>query len=350
MIESGGTVDPGALGRRGGGGRRRPVGRDPRRPARGRGAVAVADRPADVAPPAPASCCRRRTGPRSACGPASGRRQRARRLLPQRHGDGPPGARAGRRRADRHRRQRRARADGPAAARPSRTSSAPGPCSPRSTRRRATRAPCCSPEAAAARAAFVAARPLLVEHLLASTSGRQLVAMGLGRRRPRRRRPRRHRPRRPTRRRRVHRRLIRTDVLSRVRRDSAAALGRRRSARRPMSRAIAATVASRSSSWASMTLRGLAEQLEADEPEQLGPRGEHGARARRRGASTSSGGAGPVEVGPQGRRDGARARSAADRSSRPGGRRRRCRRAPASPATPGRWCRRARRSPGTGEP
>ena len=42
----------------------------------------------------------------------------------------------------------------------------------------ATRPPCCSPEAAAARAAFVAARPLLVEHLLASESGRQLVERG----------------------------------------------------------------------------------------------------------------------------------------------------------------------------
>ncbi|MET0323582.1 MAG: 2-phosphosulfolactate phosphatase [Ilumatobacteraceae bacterium] len=42
----------------------------------------------------------------------------------------------------------------------------------------ATRPPCCSPEAAAARAAFVAARPLLVDHLLASESGRQLVGWG----------------------------------------------------------------------------------------------------------------------------------------------------------------------------
>ena len=39
-------------------------------------------------------------------------------------------------------------------------------------------APRCSPEAAAARAAFVAARPLLVEQLLASVSGRELVARG----------------------------------------------------------------------------------------------------------------------------------------------------------------------------
>jgi 2-phosphosulfolactate phosphatase len=38
--------------------------------------------------------------------------------------------------------------------------------------------PCCSPDAAAARAAFVAARPLLVEQLLASTSGRELVTIG----------------------------------------------------------------------------------------------------------------------------------------------------------------------------
>jgi 2-phosphosulfolactate phosphatase len=36
----------------------------------------------------------------------------------------------------------------------------------------------CSPDAAAARAAFVAARPLLVEHLLDSTSGREVVAFG----------------------------------------------------------------------------------------------------------------------------------------------------------------------------
>ncbi|MET0458782.1 MAG: 2-phosphosulfolactate phosphatase [Ilumatobacteraceae bacterium] len=42
----------------------------------------------------------------------------------------------------------------------------------------ATRPPCCSPEAAAARAAFVAARPLLVDHLLASESGRKLVGWG----------------------------------------------------------------------------------------------------------------------------------------------------------------------------
>lgn len=42
----------------------------------------------------------------------------------------------------------------------------------------AVSAPRCSPEAAAARAAFVAARPLLVEHLLASVSGRELVARG----------------------------------------------------------------------------------------------------------------------------------------------------------------------------
>jgi 2-phosphosulfolactate phosphatase len=40
--------------------------------------------------------------------------------------------------------------------------------------------PRCSPEAAAARAAFVAARPLVVEHLLESTSGRQLVGIGFG--------------------------------------------------------------------------------------------------------------------------------------------------------------------------
>lgn len=38
--------------------------------------------------------------------------------------------------------------------------------------------PCCSPDAAAARAAFVAARPLLLEHLLACTSGRELAAIG----------------------------------------------------------------------------------------------------------------------------------------------------------------------------
>ncbi len=38
--------------------------------------------------------------------------------------------------------------------------------------------PRCSPDAAAARAAFVAARPLVVEHLLDSTSGRQLVGWG----------------------------------------------------------------------------------------------------------------------------------------------------------------------------
>lgn len=38
--------------------------------------------------------------------------------------------------------------------------------------------PCCSPDAAAARAAFVAARPLLPDHLLATTSGRELAAIG----------------------------------------------------------------------------------------------------------------------------------------------------------------------------
>lgn len=39
-------------------------------------------------------------------------------------------------------------------------------------------APCCSPEAAAARAAFVAARPRLYEMLADSASGRELVARG----------------------------------------------------------------------------------------------------------------------------------------------------------------------------
>ena len=38
--------------------------------------------------------------------------------------------------------------------------------------------PCCSPDAAAARAAFVAARPMLREHLLGSTSGRELAGFG----------------------------------------------------------------------------------------------------------------------------------------------------------------------------
>ena len=38
--------------------------------------------------------------------------------------------------------------------------------------------PCCSPDAAAARAAFVAARPLLIDHLLGSTSGRELAGFG----------------------------------------------------------------------------------------------------------------------------------------------------------------------------
>jgi 2-phosphosulfolactate phosphatase len=42
----------------------------------------------------------------------------------------------------------------------------------------ASSAPCCSPDAAAARAAFVAARPLLVDHLLGSSSGRELAAIG----------------------------------------------------------------------------------------------------------------------------------------------------------------------------
>lgn len=41
----------------------------------------------------------------------------------------------------------------------------------------AVSAPCCSPDAAAARAAFVAARPLIEEHVLGSTSGRQLVEL-----------------------------------------------------------------------------------------------------------------------------------------------------------------------------
>jgi 2-phosphosulfolactate phosphatase len=44
----------------------------------------------------------------------------------------------------------------------------------------AVSAPRCSPDAAAARAAFVAARPLVVEHLVDCSSGRQLVAMGCG--------------------------------------------------------------------------------------------------------------------------------------------------------------------------
>jgi 2-phosphosulfolactate phosphatase len=42
----------------------------------------------------------------------------------------------------------------------------------------ASSAPCCSPDAAAARAAFVAARPLLVDHLLGSSSGRELASIG----------------------------------------------------------------------------------------------------------------------------------------------------------------------------
>jgi 2-phosphosulfolactate phosphatase len=42
----------------------------------------------------------------------------------------------------------------------------------------AASAPCCSPDAAAARAAFVAARPLLIDHLLGSTSGRELATFG----------------------------------------------------------------------------------------------------------------------------------------------------------------------------
>jgi 2-phosphosulfolactate phosphatase len=42
----------------------------------------------------------------------------------------------------------------------------------------ATSAPRCSPEAAAARAAFVAARPLLADALAASASGRQLAELG----------------------------------------------------------------------------------------------------------------------------------------------------------------------------
>jgi 2-phosphosulfolactate phosphatase len=42
----------------------------------------------------------------------------------------------------------------------------------------ASSAPCCSPDAAAARAAFVAARPLLIDHLLGSTSGRELAGIG----------------------------------------------------------------------------------------------------------------------------------------------------------------------------
>jgi len=42
----------------------------------------------------------------------------------------------------------------------------------------AINAPCCSPEAAAARAAFVGARPRLYESLAASASGRELLAWG----------------------------------------------------------------------------------------------------------------------------------------------------------------------------
>lgn len=42
----------------------------------------------------------------------------------------------------------------------------------------AVSAPCCSPEAAAARAAFVAARPRLHEALAASASGRELLSRG----------------------------------------------------------------------------------------------------------------------------------------------------------------------------
>lgn len=44
----------------------------------------------------------------------------------------------------------------------------------------AVSAPCCSPDAAAARAAFVAARPLVGEHVAASTSGRRLVDLNFG--------------------------------------------------------------------------------------------------------------------------------------------------------------------------
>ena len=42
----------------------------------------------------------------------------------------------------------------------------------------AVRQPCCSPEAAAARAAFASARYRLVEHVSRSTSGRELLAQG----------------------------------------------------------------------------------------------------------------------------------------------------------------------------
>jgi 2-phosphosulfolactate phosphatase len=42
----------------------------------------------------------------------------------------------------------------------------------------AVRQPCCSPEAAAARAAFASARYRLVEHIARTASGRELLAQG----------------------------------------------------------------------------------------------------------------------------------------------------------------------------
>ena len=56
------------------------------------------------------------------------------------------------------------------------------PCAPRneqrSPSRRWSRSPCCSPEAAAARAAFVGARPRLHETIASSGSGRELITRG----------------------------------------------------------------------------------------------------------------------------------------------------------------------------
>jgi 2-phosphosulfolactate phosphatase len=61
---------------------------------------------------------------------------------------------------------------------PSRTCSAPARCSLRSTRRRRSRRRAARRRPRAARAAFVAARPLLHDAVAGASSGRELLARG----------------------------------------------------------------------------------------------------------------------------------------------------------------------------
>ena len=112
-------------------------------------------------------------------GPRPRRPPRARRLPAQRHRRGPRRGRAGRRRADRGDRRRRAlaRRHRPAAPGVEDLLGAGAVLAALDPAASISR-PGCSPEAAAARAAFVAARPRLVEALHGCASGIELVGRG----------------------------------------------------------------------------------------------------------------------------------------------------------------------------